>query len=66
MRREKGRTQEELGLESGLGRSYVSELERAVKTPSLKTLATIADYFGLSLSSLMLRVEEELEAPPSD
>jgi transcriptional regulator with XRE-family HTH domain len=60
LRKEKGLTQEELGLQSGLGRTFVSELERQVKTPSLKTLDTIASIFDLKLSELMVRVEEEM------
>ena len=61
LRTERGLTQEEFGLQSGLGRSYVSELEREKKSPSLKTLDTIATYFDLSLSALMIRVEQELQ-----
>jgi transcriptional regulator with XRE-family HTH domain len=61
LRKERGLTQEEFGLESGLGRSFVSELEREIKSPSLKTLDTIAVYFGIRLSALMSRLEDELQ-----
>ena len=35
-------SQEELGFRSGLHRTFVSQLERGLKSPSLRTLLTIA------------------------
>lgn len=38
LREEKGLSQEKLGFESGYHRTYISQLERGQKSPSLKTL----------------------------
>ena len=35
-------SQEELGFRSGLHRTFISQLERGVKSPSLRTLISIA------------------------
>ena len=39
VRKERGLSQEDLGFESGYHRTYVSLLERGLKSPSLQTLA---------------------------
>lgn len=41
-RREIGISQEELAHESGLHRTYVSQLERGLKSPSLDAIAALA------------------------
>ena len=55
-----GITQEELGFEAGLERSYVSSVELATKDPSFTTTQKIAAALSVSLSELFLVYEEEL------
>jgi transcriptional regulator with XRE-family HTH domain len=54
-------TQEQLGFEAGLRRTYISSLELAEKQPSLATIQKLSAVFDLSLSKFMLKVEEELK-----
>lgn len=48
-----GYSQEELGLEAGLTRNYVSLLELGQKSPTLRTMVKLAKCFDLTLSELM-------------
>lgn len=59
LRCKKGLSQEELGFQSGLHRTYISQLERGLKSPSLKTLQKIASVLEISLTELMFLVEQE-------
>jgi len=40
--------------ETGLGRGYISELERGLVVPSLETLRRVADALGLTVADLVL------------
>lgn len=60
LREERGLSQEQLGLETGAGRTFVSQLERGVKGSSLKTLFRLADFLDVAPSEVVLRVEREL------
>lgn len=60
LREEQGISQEHLGLETGAGRTFVSQLERGVRGSSLKTLFRLADYFNVAPSEVVERVEREL------
>lgn len=42
LRRERGLSQEGLGFESGYHRTYISLLERGLKSPSLQTVFDLA------------------------
>lgn len=53
-------SQEALAHESGLDRSYLSELENGRKTPSVRTVFRLAGALGLSASDLIATVEKEL------
>ena len=52
-----GLTQEKLGFESGYHRTYISQLERGQKSPTLKAVAKIANALGIKASELVARVE---------
>lgn len=66
LRTDKGLSQEALGLEAGLHRTYVSQLERGLKSPSLKTLYKIALVLNVNLVELMSLVQREIEDVSSD
>lgn len=59
LRTEKGLSQEKFGFEADLHRTYIGQLERGLKSPSLKTLHKIAQALGISLTELMALVEQE-------
>ena len=59
MRRAAGLSQEELGFESELDRTYVSMLERGLRQPTLATLFLLAKALNCKASEIIARVEEE-------
>ena len=42
-RKRSGMSQEELALDCGMKRSYVSDIERGTRNPTIKALARLAD-----------------------
>ena len=60
LRLERNLSQETFAFEVGIHRTYVSQLERGLKSPSLKTVQKISQVLGLSLSELMHLVEVEI------
>jgi transcriptional regulator with XRE-family HTH domain len=63
LRHERGLSQERLGLESGSGRTYISQLERGEKTPSLKMIFRLAPPLGVRPGEIVRRVEALLVEP---
>ncbi len=63
LRRARGLSQERLALEAGYDRSYVGELERGEKSPSLRTIFRLARAIGVSPSALLAAVEARLPPP---
>lgn len=59
-RKERGFSQEQLGFESGYHRTYISFLERGLKSPSLSTIMDLADTLKIPASELIKRVERVL------
>ncbi len=57
VRSEKGLSQEAAAQACELDRSYYGALERAVKSPTLKTIWKIADALGVPPSELLKRAE---------
>lgn len=56
-RQEKGLSQEELADRAGLHRTYISQVERGLKSPSLRSLEQIANALGVTPSILLKRME---------
>jgi len=52
LREEKGMTLEELGKQLGLSLTYLSEIERETRIPSLPTLKKISEFFHVPISQL--------------
>jgi len=52
LRKDVGITQEKLAERTGLDRTYISDIERGVRNPSLKSLQKLADALHTSLSDL--------------
>lgn len=53
LRREKAISQEELAERSGLHRTYISGIERAVRNPTLTVMDKLAAGLGVALASLV-------------
>lgn len=62
-RKELGLSQEALSFRAGLHRNYISDIERGLKSPSLRVIVKLADALGLTVSTLM-RMAEENESRP--
>lgn len=56
-RKLKGMSQERLALDAGMERSYVSDLERGMRNPSVRALGRLAEALGVEPKELLDRVE---------
>ncbi len=56
----KNLTQEQLGLEAGLRRTFISSLELGQKEPSITTIQKLAVVLEISMSKLLQQVEKDL------
>ena len=50
-------SQEDLGFEAGLDRTYVSGVERGVRNPTVRSILRLADALGVKSSSLFRKAE---------
>ena len=57
-REQLGLSQEELNFRSGVHRTYISEIERGVKSPTMHTVAALAEALDVIPSELMRMAEE--------
>jgi transcriptional regulator with XRE-family HTH domain len=57
-------SQEAVGLASGNGRTFVSQLERGERGASLKTLFRLAAALNVSASDVVRQVEAQLGTAP--
>lgn len=57
IREERNLSQEALGFESGLDRTYIGGIERGERNPSYASLVRITGALGIPLSDLILRAE---------
>ena len=57
IRSEKNLTQEVLAVRADLHRTYLSQLERGVKAPTLTTLFGLSSAMGIKVSQLVARAE---------
>ena len=60
-RKAKDMTQERLALDAGMERSYVSDLERGMRNPSVRALGRLAEALGVEPTALL----EQSNAPYS-
>jgi transcriptional regulator with XRE-family HTH domain len=54
-------TQEELGLDAGLRRTFISSLELGQKQPSLMTIQKLCLVLDISMAKFLQAVEKELQ-----
>jgi transcriptional regulator with XRE-family HTH domain len=53
LRRERGWSQEELAARAGLHRTFISQIERATKNPTLNVLEKVARALGVTVGKLV-------------
>src|SRR5262245_2786344 len=64
IRKERGLSQETLAFESGYHPTYIGQLERGQKSPSLRTIMTLAVVLHSRGSDMLGRVEAVLGQTP--
>lgn len=57
LRSERGVSQEELALEAGMKRSYLSDLERGTRNPSVRALGRLASALQVPPDQLLRPME---------
>ena len=62
LRQSKGLSQEQLGFESDLRRTYVSILELGQQQPSLTTILKLANGLNITASQLMALLEDKIKS----
>lgn len=65
LRAKQGLSQEAFADYCGLHRTAMSLIERGKRVPSLRTLLTLSQGFGISLSELLRDVDKGLPKKPS-
>ena len=63
LRKSRHLTQDEFSKQSGIGRSAVSMYESGKRMPSYEALEQIADFFNVSMGSLIERTEHQTATP---
>lgn len=58
LRKQQNLSIEDLSLEAGINKNYLSDLERGTRNPSLKILSRIARALKISISELTKAIEE--------
>jgi transcriptional regulator with XRE-family HTH domain len=65
-RRSVGLSQEALAFRCKLHPTYISQLERGLKSPTVRVLRAIAAALSTTASSLLLSVESAFESSPKN
>lgn len=61
LRQSRSISQDELGARSGYHRTYIGQLERGEKSPSLRTIFNLASVLKVSPSTIIRQVERSLD-----
>lgn len=61
LRAEKKLSQEELAFKANLHRTYISQLERGLKSPTLNTLYILAGVLDVSLAEFINLIEKDVK-----
>jgi transcriptional regulator with XRE-family HTH domain len=57
IRQKKGFSQEQLGLQAGFDRTYISLIERGLQSPTLRTLFKLAEVLNVLPSAIIKKME---------
>lgn len=66
IRTAKGLSQEGLANEAGVDRSYVSLLERGIKSPTLRMVVRLAGILGVTAAEMVGKAEAVMGTNPPD
>ena len=58
LRKEKGLSQESLGYQSDIDRTYISDIEKGERNISLKIIKRLSEALQISLSELFKKIDE--------
>jgi transcriptional regulator with XRE-family HTH domain len=58
IRAEKEISQEQLGLDAGFDRTYISLVERGINSPTIRTVVKLAAVLKIAPSKIVKRMEE--------
>jgi transcriptional regulator with XRE-family HTH domain len=61
LRRNRGISQEELGFQAGVHRTYVSQIERGLKSPTLAVILRLTEALRWSAGQLVGSIERKLK-----
>jgi len=61
LRTKSGKTQEQMALDAGLDRTYISMLERGLRQPTLKTLVALSGTLDIAVSEIIAKAEDKLK-----
>jgi transcriptional regulator with XRE-family HTH domain len=64
LRQAAGMSQEQLGLEAGVQRNFISLIERGENQPTVTTIFKLAGALGVRASDLVVAAELEMVAKP--
>ncbi|OBZ14222.1 hypothetical protein A8L34_09700 [Bacillus sp. FJAT-27264] len=59
LRLKNGLSQEQLALNAGVNTSYIGQIERGEKNPTIKTLDKVSEALGIALIDLLLFVDSK-------
>lgn len=62
LRKERHLTQEDVAVEIGIKRNYISEIENGKELPGRETLAAFADFYDVTVDYIL---KGDIAAPPS-
>lgn len=63
-RHESGYTQEQVSSITGIGRASIAKYETGIVEPNLETLATLAQFYNVSINWLLgVTLEPKIESP---
>ena len=57
LRRERGLSQEELAFQAGMKRSYLSDLERGTRNPTVRALGRLAEALAIDPARLIAPID---------
>ena len=58
LRKQRNLSIEDLALEAGINKNYLSDLERGMRNPSLKVLSRLSKALKITISELTKAIEE--------
>lgn len=61
-REQKGMAQETLGIESGIGRSHMSRIERGTVNPAFLTVVRLLPHLGVTFAQFVAEFERQARA----